>query len=79
LTPWTTPVNFLGLTLSTNTQAFLVRGELDQRFMIERSPDFASWMDNAPAEVLDPSGVSVFYDVISGGLQWFFRTRVLQP
>ena len=79
LTPWVTPVNFLGLTLSTNTQAFLVRGEPDQRFMIQRSPDFNSWMDNAPAEVLDPSGVSVFYDVISGGLQWFFRTQLLQP
>lgn len=79
LTPWAAPVNFLGLTLSTNTQAFLVRGEPDQRFMIQRSPNFGSWMDNAPAEVLDPSGVSVFYDVISGGLQWFFRTRTLQP
>jgi hypothetical protein len=77
--PWTNSVNFLGLTLSTNTQAFLFSGHPDQRFIIQRSPDFGSWVDFAPAEIRDTTGASIFYDALLGGLQWFFRTRVLDP
>jgi hypothetical protein len=79
LTPWDTPVNFLGITVATNTRAFLLSGQMDERFIIEGTQDFKKWIDVAPAEIMQPSGVSVFYDALVGGLEWFFRTRVLQP
>jgi hypothetical protein len=75
--PWTTPVNFLALDLQTNTQAFLFSGEMDQRFILQRSLDLRRWVDIAPAEILDNSGSSLFYDAIIAGAQWFFRTVAL--
>jgi hypothetical protein len=79
VTPWNVPVNFVSFDLSTNTQAFFVTGKPDQRFLIQRTADFQRWLDVAPAEILDPSGVTVFYDSILNGLRWFFRTTVIDP
>jgi hypothetical protein len=75
--PWTTPVNFLGFNLQTNTQAFLFSGQVDQQFTLQRSPDLRRWVDIAPVEILDNSGSSVFFDTIVDGAQWFFRTLLL--
>jgi hypothetical protein len=77
--PWQNPVNFLGFEIQTDTQAFLVSGEYDQRFILQRSADFLRWFDTAPAEILDNSGTSIFYDAVIAGAQWFFRTRLIQP
>jgi hypothetical protein len=77
--PWQNPVNFLGFDVENDTQAFLVSGEFDQRFILQRSADFLRWFDTAPAEVLDNNGTSIFYDAVIAGAQWFFRTRLIQP
>lgn len=77
--PWQNPVNFVAFELETNTQAFLFSGEFDQQFILQRSADLVRWFDIAPVEILDNTGVSVFYDAVIPGAQWFFRTRLLQP
>jgi hypothetical protein len=79
LIPWTNSVNFVSFNVATNVQAFLVSGDVDEQFIIQRSPDFGTWVDFAPAEVMDNSGVSIFYNALIDGLTWFFRTRVVQP
>jgi hypothetical protein len=77
--PWETPVNFLAFNIETNTQAFLLSGHLDQKFLLQRSTDLRRWFDMAPGEILDNSGSSVFYDALISGAQWFFRAIVIDP
>jgi hypothetical protein len=77
--PWEHPVNFLSFDIEQNTQAFLLSGEFDQRFILQRSADFLRWFDVAPGEILDNGGSSIFYDAVIAGAQWFFRTRLIQP
>jgi hypothetical protein len=79
LLPWQNPVNFLAFNIQTNTQAFLISGEFDQQFTLQRSPDLRRWADIASGEILDNSGSSVFYNAVVSGIQWYFRTALIQP
>lgn len=79
LIPWTTPVNFLNSGVETNAHVFLFEGELDQRFLLQRSSNFLDWSNIASLEILDNAGVLLNYQTIGRGNLWFYRTRVIGP
>jgi len=79
LLPWESPVNFLNINQSGTGEIFLFSGELDQRFMLQRTVDFKNWFDAAELEILDNSGADVYFQGRIRGNLWFFRTSNLPP
>jgi hypothetical protein len=79
LTPQTTPVNFLRYGVQTNANAFLFTGELDQRFVLERTSNYTNWSTLGELEMLDNSGALLHYNAIGRGNFWIYRTRLAEP
>jgi hypothetical protein len=77
VTPQLSPVNFISFTQRTNVVAFLFSGKMDQKFKVQRSPDFESWSDILELEILDNTGTLIYYDALISGVEFFFRTGLL--
>jgi hypothetical protein len=79
LPPWASSVDFISYTQTNTADVFLVTGELDQRFTLQRTVDFQNWYDAADLEILDDSGAYLFFQGSVRGINWFFRTLNLNP
>jgi hypothetical protein len=57
---------------------FLARGVLDQPFTLMRSGDLISWLPGPDFEILDESGLLVFFEGLGLGNQSFYQTRLIE-
>jgi hypothetical protein len=73
----TTPVNLRRLEKENNGLVFLAQGKLDQPFTLMRSNDLVSWLMGPTYEILDNSGLLVFFEGL-GGEASFYRTQLLE-
>lgn len=74
----TTPVNFVKMEIEPGGLVFLVQGKLDQPFTLMRSGDLQGWSPGPEYEILDPSGLLVFFEGLGIGDKSFYQTRLLE-
>jgi len=77
VTPLATLVNFLSFARDAAAEVFLFSGELDQRFMLEKSQDLPTWMDGPEIEMLDDSGSQLFYQSVGRATDLIFQDPVI--
>ena len=73
-----TPVNFLKMEIEMSGLVFLANGELDQPFTLMRSNDLQTWIPGPEYEILDPSGLLVFFEGLGIGDRSFYQTRLIE-
>lgn len=66
ITPILDPIHFIDFSHTeidgTLTDFFLLGGQPDQRFTLERTSDFQTWESGPQREILDSSGTQIFYE-----------------
>jgi hypothetical protein len=77
MTPYTTPVNFVQIAEQATGLVFLAAGELDQPFELSNTPDFLNWNVRRDLEVIDNSGIQLFFDGFGRAPALYYRTRLL--
>lgn len=77
LVPYPNPVNFVSVGEEAMGLVFQASGELDQPFEVSNSPDFRTWNPRFDLEVIDNSGVQLFFDGYGRTPYLFYRTRLL--
>jgi len=59
ITPATTPVNILSLTLGEGVGSFLLFGAIDQRYLLQRNAGWGGWISPPAAEFRATSGLQI--------------------
>jgi hypothetical protein len=67
IAPQLTPPQVVTYLQTTNSNVFLIAGQLDQRMLLERSPavaDPASWISSAELEIWGKDGTLIYYELL---------------
>jgi hypothetical protein len=76
ISPFDSPVRLLGYPKSPSENLFLFGGELDQRFVLDRSTDLLRWEQATTNEITDSQGLLILLDNGTNALPvQFFRSR----
>jgi hypothetical protein len=76
--PIVSPIRFIDFPRRPSENLFLLGGEPDQRFTLDRSTDLFNWQAGPPLELLDSSGTTLFLDnrTNAPAVQFFRATPV---
>jgi hypothetical protein len=73
--PYDRPVNFLKIGREATGLVFVLAGETDQMFNLQRSADLQTWIEGPDLEIVDEGGILVYFEGLGRGDRRFYRTR----
>lgn len=76
VTPFDTPIRFVGHPRASNENIFLFAGEVDQRFTLDRSTNLQDWTLGPTLEITDGTGTLLYIDnTVNAPSMQFFRAK----